>query len=403
MRKTIELLAPAGDLERAKIAIRFGANAVYLGGKRFSLRSRASNFGMEEIIEACRYAKEYGAHIHVTINMIPHDEDFEGLADYAKELQDAGVTAVITASEAMIHIIKEAAPQLEIHLSTQRTTTNSLATQYYQQMGVDRVVLARECSLEEVRMICDQSPLDIEAFVHGGMCVNYSGRCTLSNLMTLRDANRGGCAQSCRWRYHLYQGDTELSKEECLFSMSSKDMMAAEVVYDLMVANVASLKIEGRMKSGYYIASVVSTYRKLISELAKTEKPLSEERLTYYQNEFSKAENRPTSIGFYKGLPNASSHLYDVNGAGVTHLFVGVVLAYDKRTKQALVEVRNVIRPNEKLEVFGPHCDNQQFILNEMRDEDGGVMEIANQPMRKIQCEIPFEVEVGDMIRRCEE
>ncbi len=401
MNKTIELLAPAGDLERAKTAIRFGANAVYLGGKRFSLRSRASNFGLDEIREACDFAKKYKAHIHVTINIIPHEEDFDGLEDYVCELEKAGVTAVIVASSAMIQVVKRVAPKLEVHLSTQMTTTNSKAIDYYKRLGVDRVVLARECDLEDVVSITQVSSLPTEAFIHGGMCVNYSGRCTLSNRMTLRDANRGGCAQSCRWKYHLYQGENEISTSDCLFSMSSKDLMAAEVVYDLMKANVASLKIEGRMKSNYYIATVVQTYRRLIDEIANTEKPLSQTRLAYYQNEFSKAENRPTSIGFYQGLPQANGHLYGINGAGVTHLFVGVILSYDKITKEAIIEVRNVIKENENLEVFGPKVNNQVFMIQEFtRDEDGEKIEVANQPMTKIRCKIPFDVEPLDMIRR---
>lgn len=400
MKKDIELLAPAGDLERAKVAIRFGANAVYVGGKRFSLRSRASNFGINEIKEACDYAQKFGAHIHVTINMVPHDEDFEGLEEYVQELEKAGVTAVIVASEAMIQIVKRATKKLEVHLSTQRTTTNSKAIEYYKRQGVDRVVLARECDIEQVREIGQKSSLPIEAFVHGGMCVNYSGRCTLSNMMTLRDANRGGCAQSCRWKYHLYHQGKEITQEKLLFSMSSKDLMAAEVVYDLMMAEVASLKIEGRMKSSYYIATVVQTYRHLIDEIAQTEKPLTEERLNYYRKEFAKAENRPTSIGFYKGLPQSQAHLYGVNGAGVTHLFVGVILEYNKQTKEALIEVRNVISENEEFEVFGPHCDNKVFKMGKFFNEENVCIDIANQPMSKIRCTIPFDVEVQDMIRR---
>ncbi|MFV0379784.1 MAG: peptidase U32 family protein [Anaerorhabdus sp.] len=400
MRKNIELLAPAGDLERAKIAIRFGADAIYLGGKKYSLRSRASNFGIEEIKEVCEYAKEYGSSVHVTVNMIPHQSDFDGFKEYVKELEDAGVTALIVASEAMIKMIKDVSTKLEIHLSTQRTTTNSKAIEYYQRLGVDRVVLARECTIDDVKDIVNNTSVELECFIHGGMCSNYSGRCTLSNMMTLRDANRGGCAQSCRWKYHLYQGDRELSKEDCLFSMSSKDMMALEVIYDLMMLNISSLKIEGRMKSGYYVASVVSAYRKLIDEIKDSEKALSEERLAYYQKEFQKAENRPTSIGFYHGEPKASSHLYGVNGAGVTHLFVGVILNYNKNDQIALIEVRNVIRAEETLEVFGPNCDNKHFKIEKMFNEDLEIIELANQPMRKITCCIPFDVEVGDMIRR---
>ncbi|MEG0176233.1 peptidase U32 family protein [Anaerorhabdus sp.] len=400
MNKNIELLAPAGDLERAKTAIRFGANAVYLGGKRFSLRSRASNFEIKDIKEACDYAREYGAHIHVTINMIPHDEDFDGLEEYVKELESAGVTAVIVASPTIIQTVKKVAPKLEVHLSTQMSTTNLQAIEYYKRLGVDRIVFARECNLDEVKYISTNSSIPTEAFIHGGMCVNYSGRCTLSNAMTLRDANRGGCAQSCRWKYHLYQGNQELSIEDCLFSMSSKDLMAVEFMYDLMDANVASLKIEGRMKSAYYIASVVHTYRMAIDEIAKTEKPLSAERIMYYTKELAKAENRPTSIGFYRGLPTAKAHLYGVNGAGVTHDFVGVVLGYNKDTGVAKVQVRNVFNIGSNLEVFGPHIHNEPFVIDSIVNSDGDLIEVANQPMSVVDVKIPFVVEAQDLIRR---
>lgn len=400
MNKNIELLAPAGDLERAKTAIRFGANAVYLGGKRFSLRSRASNFDLEDIDEACKFAKTYDAHIHVTLNIIPHEDDLEGIEDYVKSLELIGVTAVIVATPTIIQIVKKVAPKLEVHLSTQMSTTNLKAIEFYKRLGVDRVVFARECDLDEVKSISEKSSIPTEAFVHGGMCINYSGRCTLSNAMTLRDANRGGCAQSCRWKYHLYQGDCEISNDEQLFSMSSKDLMAAEFVYDLMKSNVASLKIEGRMKSAYYIATVVKTYRKLIDEIGKTEMPLSEDRVNYYINEFAKAENRPTSVGFYRGLPTYKDHLYGVNGAGVTHDFVGVVLSYNNISQIADIQVRNVFEINDELEVFGPSIDNKCFVVESIRSEDDFILEVANQPMRTVKVKIPFVVEPLDMIRR---
>ncbi|MFV0553024.1 MAG: peptidase U32 family protein [Anaerorhabdus sp.] len=400
MNKKIELLAPAGDLERAKTAIRFGANAVYLGGKRFSLRSRASNFDLCDIKEACDYAKEYGAHVHVTVNMIPHDEDLDGLEDYLKELENVGVTAVIVASPSIIQVVKKVAPKLEVHLSTQMSTTNLKAIEYYKRLGVDRIVFARECNLEEVTFIAKNSPIPTEAFIHGGMCVNYSGRCTLSNAMTLRDANRGGCAQSCRWKYHLLQDEQEVSTMDNLFSMSSKDLMAAEFMYDLMEANVASLKIEGRMKSAYYIASVVHAYRKCIDEIGLTGQRLSPERLAYYVNELAKAENRPTSSGFYRGLPTYRDHLYGVNGAGVTHDFVGVVLSYDEVSKTALVQVRNVFTINDELEVFGPKIDNESFIVQSIVNGDNCKIDIANQPMTEVRVPIPFTVYPEDMIRR---
>ncbi|MCF0108518.1 MAG: U32 family peptidase [Erysipelotrichaceae bacterium] len=400
MNNRIELLAPAGDLERAKTAIRFGADAVYLGGKRFSLRSRASNFDIEDIREACAFAKQYGSRIHVTVNMIPHEEDLPGIEEYLKQLEDAGVTAIIVASLSFIELAKRVAPKLEVHLSTQMSMCNADGIRFFEELGIDRAVLARECNLDHVRQIAKASPVPVEVFIHGGMCCNFSGRCTLSNAMTFRDANRGGCAQSCRWKYHVMNGEEEISVEEPLFSMSSKDLMAIEMLYDFMEADVASLKIEGRMKSSYYIASVVAAYRHAIDEVAQTGKPLSPERIAYYQKELSKAENRPFATGFYDHDPDENDHLYGVNGAGVTHDFVGVVMSYDEEKKIARVQSRNVFKVGDKLEVFGPHIYNEQFNVEHIVNKDGETIEVSNKPMEIVTIPLSFKVEEGDLIRR---
>lgn len=401
-KKKIELLAPAGDLERAKVAIRYGADAVYLGGKRFSLRSRSSNFDIEDIKEAVKYANQYGSAIHVTVNIIPHNDDFEGLEEYLKELEDAGVTAIIAASPTIIQTAKRVAPKLEAHLSTQMSSTNLDCVQFYKRLNVDRVVLGRECNIEEIEYLAKNSPLEIEAFIHGGMCVNYSGRCTLSNAMTLRDANRGGCAQSCRWKYHLLKGDEVISDENCQFSMSSKDLLAFKWIPKMIEAGVASLKIEGRMKSAYYIATVVKTYRKLIDEIIENPNCLTEERIEYYTKEFQKAENRPTCTGFLEHLPTNEDHLYGINGAGVTHDFLALVLSYDEASQKAVLQVRNHFVKGELLEVFGPHVDNEVFTVEEIRNKDNELLEICNKPMEIVTVRIPFKVEEGDMIRRGE-
>lgn len=401
-KNRIELLAPAGDLERAKVAIRYGADAVYLGGKRFSLRSRSSNFDIEDIAEAVKYANQYGSAIHVTVNMIPHNEDLNGLEEYLKELEAIGVTAIIVASPYIIQTAKRVAPKLEVHLSTQMSSTNLDCVEFYQRLGVDRVVLGRECCMEEIEYLSKNSPLEIEAFIHGGMCVNYSGRCTLSNAMTLRDANRGGCAQSCRWKYHLLKGDEVISDEECPFSMSSKDLLAFEFIPKMIEAGVASLKIEGRMKSAYYIATVVKTYRKLIDEVLENPDALTEKRIQYYIKEFNKAENRPTCTGFLDHIPNENDHLYGVNGAGVTHDFLALVLQYDENTKMAKIQVRNHFRKGEIMEVFGPHVDNQRFEVNRIRNSMQEWIDLCNKPMEIVEVEVPFAVEPGDMIRRGE-
>ncbi len=396
----IELLAPAGDLERLKTAIRYGADAVYLGGKQFSLRSRASNFDLQEIKEGVEFANQYGAKIHVTVNIVPHDEDLTGLEEYLKQLEEIGVTAVIVASVTIMEIAKRVAPKLEVHVSTQQSSTNSAAVSFYESLGVNRVVLARECSMEQIEKIVKNSNVDIEAFIHGGMCVNYSGRCTLSNWMTGRDANRGGCAQSCRWKYHVYEGDDLISDPDCLFSMSSKDLLAAEYVWRMIHAGMTSLKIEGRMKSAYYIATVVKTYRMLIDECVKSPKGLSKECINYYTREFAKAENRPTGLGFLAGLPSEDTHLYGVNGAGVTHDFLAMVLDYDELNGQMKIEVRNRFEVGCCMEVFGPEVNNQCFIVEHMMDCEGNEVMLANKPTEILYCKVPFKVHKYDMIRR---
>lgn len=398
----VELLAPAGDLARAKTAIRYGADAVYIGGQLFSLRSRASNFTMEDIREVCQFAKDYGCAIHVTVNMIPHDEDFEGLREYLIRLQEYGVKAIICASPAVMKLCRACAPQLEIHCSTQMSVTNSDAAKFMHEMfGVDRVVLARECTMEQVKEIILRSPVETEAFIHGGMCVNYSGRCTLSNRMTLRDANRGGCAQSCRWQYHLYEEEKELSKD-LLFTAGSKDLFAADHIADLIRAGVASFKIEGRMKTEYYIASIVSAYRRLIDEILENNgQPLSKERMNYHKKEILRGENRETWSGFYQEIPDQRSLIYRPNSdASVNHDFLATVKSYDPVSHTALIETRNPFDTGCMFEVLSPGMASRTFELKWMRNEDGEYLEKSRKPMALLTVETPFEVKKEDIIRR---
>ena len=360
--KKIELLAPAGDLERLKIAVLYGADAVYLGGKQFSLRSRASNFGLEEIAQGVAFAREHGAHVHVTVNMLPHEEDLHGLKEYLMELERIGVTAIIAASPG--------------------------------------IMMGREVTLEEIKASAAQTKVPLEVFIHGGMCISYSGRCVLSNNMTGRDANRGGCAQSCRWKYRLYEGNRPLHDEQDLFSMSSKDLMAAKYIPDLIEAGIASLKIEGRMKSAYYIATLIKTYRMLIDEIYAEGGRLSDKRMEWYYNELAKAENRPTGCGFYEGMPTYHAHLYGVNGAGVTQEFIAYVLDYEEASGMATLEVRNNFRAHIPAEVFGPNLSTTRFELQELYDMDGNLLEVARTPMQKIRTHVPLRLEKDAMIRK---
>ena len=399
--KKPELLAPAGDLKRCLTAIRYGADAVYIGGRSFSLRSRASNFTMDDIREACAFAKEHGARIHVTVNMIPHDEDFDGLKEYLAQLQDAGVHAVIVASPAVMRLVRECAPALEVHCSTQLSVTNASAACFFaERLGADRVVLGRECTMEDVRQITEKCPAETEAFIHGGMCVNYSGRCTLSNRMTLRDANRGGCAQSCRWLYHLYNDDKELSEKQ-LMTLGSKDLMCAEWIWPLISAGVSSFKIEGRMKTEYYVASIVSAYRHLIDELCENGGPLSEERMAWHRRQIMFAENRETCSGFYGGRADETSLIYHMtSNADVNHDFLGTVRAYDREKGTAVIETRNVFALNDTVQLLSPYAVNESFVLDSIQSEDGEELAASRRPMVCVEIAVPYEAHEEDILRR---
>lgn len=395
----IELLAPAKDLNKAKIAIMYGADAVYVGGKFYSLRSRASNFDLDDLKQLVDFAKPYGAKIFVTVNIVFHDDDYFGIREYLKYLESIGVSAVIVSSMALIPIIKKETPKLECHISTQLSSMNSSAVNTLKEFGADRIVLAREAGMDEIEKISSQTDVPLEVFIHGGMCSNYSGRCVLSNRMTLRDANRGGCAHSCRWKYHLFDSDEIISNPNCLMSMSSKDLRASAYIQRMIKANIASLKIEGRMKSEYYIGQVVKTYRKMIDEIYE-KGSLDEDRLNYYDNELSKAENRPSDDGFLSGDCDNSKHLYGINGAGVSHDYVAYVHNYDELKSIAEIEVKNIFKKDDVIEVFGPDIDNKQFKIEYMFDEDWNEVTLANKPTQILYVRIPFKVKNADMFRK---
>ena len=395
----IELLAPAKDLMKAKIAIMYGADAVYVGGRFYSLRSRASNFSLEDLKEISTFAKKYGAKVYVTVNIIFHDDDYYGIREYLRYLDSIGIDAVIISSLALIPVVRREAPHMECHISTQLSSLNSSAVRTLKEFGADRVVLGREASMDQIEQIAKKVSVPLEVFIHGGMCSNYSGRCTLSNRMTLRDANRGGCAHSCRWKYHLFDGDKPISNPNCLLSMSSKDLRASAYIERMIRCRIASLKIEGRMKSEYYIAQVVKTYRNMIDEIYE-KGTLSPQRLAYYDGELSKAENRPSNDGFLSGDCDNSRHLYGVNGAGVTHDYIAYVRDYDGKRGIATIEVKNVFSSGDIVEAFGPDLDNRRFRVEYMFDEEWQSVLLANKPTQILRLRIPFAVKEGDMIRK---
>lgn len=393
----IELLAPAGNLEKLKIAILYGADAVYIGGKKFSLRARASNFELEDIKEACDFAHEHRAKVYVTLNIVPHNEDLEGLADYLRTLAAYGVDGIIVTSPHYASVTREVAPQLELHLSTQFSASNSPTIELARSFGFKRVVLAREVSLKQIALIREHTNLDLEVFIHGGMCASYSGRCMLSNHLTNRDANRGGCAHSCRWNYRLYAEGMLQHQEDQFFNMGSKDLMAIQNVPKLIDLGVKSLKIEGRMKSMYYIATVVRCYRMLIDEYQLSGRIAD---FAYYLEEIGKAENRLTGSGFLEHLPGREEQLFASPAEAAAKEFLGMVLAYDPESQIATVEQRNFFTVNTEVEFFGPHLANTKFIITEMYDEEMRPLEVARHAMEILKIRVPFPLHYPDMFRK---
>lgn len=395
----IELLAPAKDLIKAKFAVDYGADAIYLGGQNFSLRSRASNFTNEDIKEIVQYAHDRNVKVYVTVNIVFHDEDFVGIKEYLLYLGSVGVDAIIVSSPYVMNLSKKLCPNMEVHVSTQLSSLNSEAIETLKAFGADRVVLGREASMSEIAGISGNACLPIEVFIHGGMCSNYSGRCIMSNRMTNRDANRGGCAHSCRWKYRVYENDELISAEDNPLSMSSKDLRASAYIEKMIAANVSSLKIEGRMKSEYYIAQVVKTYRNMIDEIYE-KGHLDDDRIAYYDQELYKAENRPSDSGFLSGICDDSKSLYGINGAGVSHEYVGLVKDYDDLKDIAIVEIKNMFDIGDKLEVFGPQLDNTQFINKVMFNEEWKFIKEAHKPTEIIYLRLPVKVKKNYMIRK---
>ncbi len=389
-----ELLAPAGDLEKLKVAILYGADAVFIGGQSFSLRSRASNFTIEDIKEACNFAHKHNAKIHVTCNIVMHNMDTTGILDYLKKLENAGVDCIIASSIYILKLVIENT-KMEAHVSTQTSSSNEEAVKFYSKLGVSRVVLSRELSLDEIERVKKSTNTDLEVFIHGGMCVSYSGRCMLSNNMTNRDANRGGCAHSCRWCYDFIKDDKIYNPEGDYFAMSSKDLCAIKAIPRLIDLGINSFKIEGRMKSLHYIATVVNAYRKIIDEYLET-KEIKD--FNKYIDQISKAENRLTATGFLFNMPTINEQLYDLNLTVPTKDFIGIVKEYDKENKIAYIEQRNYFEPNSTIEVFSP-LKTFKINIKEIYDMDGNVVDAARHPLQRLYFKCEEELKPYDLLR----
>lgn len=377
-----ELLAPAGNLEKLKTAINFGADAVYIGGSKLNLRAFADNFDNEELKKGIQYAHEHHKKIYVTLNVFPHNEDLEGLEEYLIELYNLNVDAVIVSDPGIIMTAREVAPNLELHLSTQANNVNWKSAIFWHKQGIKRIVLARELSLVQIQEIRSKLPegCELEAFVHGSMCMSYSGRCLLSNYMTGRDANRGECAQPCRYKYYLMEEKRPgeyfpiVEDEKGTYIMNSKDLCMIEHIPELMQSGITSFKIEGRMKSSFYVASVVKAYREAID--AYIENPDAYVFNDKWMTNLLMASHREYHTGFYFGEKN--KQVYGSSSYIRTHDIIGIVKEYNKETNIALIEQRNKTYDGDKIEVIRPKGDNLEIILEDMKDINGN--KIASTP-----------------------
>lgn len=390
----VELLSPAGDLERLKVTLLYGADAVYIGGESYSLRANATNFSLEEIKEGCSFAHKLGKKVYLTLNIVFHNEDMDGVEEYISKVVDAGIDAFIVSDPFIISYIKENYKNVEVHLSTQNSTTNYLTVEYFKKQGVDRVVLARELSKEEIKTIIDKTLVDIEVFIHGAMCTCFSGRCALSNYVTNRDANRGGCAQVCRFAF-----DTDDAEK---FTMATKDLNMANYITDLIDINVRSLKVEGRMRSLYYLATVIGTYREIIDLYYSG--ILDSKKLEILENRLDRVANREVSTHYFKGEASENDQYYTGRVEISNQDYLGQVISYDKDNKLIKIYERNYFEIGDKLELFTPKGDHISFKLEKIYDEDMHEMEVARHPdnIYYVLLETDIEIEEYSMIRLIE-
>lgn len=390
----IELLAPAGSFEKMQFAFLYGADAVYFGGKEYSLRANAKNFDREEIKKAVEYAHSINKKVYVTVNIIFHNEDLIGLKEYLKYLSEIKVDAIITSDVAVMETIINNNIDLEIHVSTQASILNYEAASFYKELGASRVVLAREASRDDIKRIKEETGLEIEVFVHGAMCTSISGRCVLSNYCTNRDSNRGGCAQVCRWTFDYLKDGQKLTNEP--FSMTPKDLNMVSNIRRMIEIGVNSFKIEGRMRSIYYVSTVIHTYRALIDKILNND--LTEEDEKYALRILNRVANRESAPQFFDSLPGVNDQYYLGREEVSNQDFLGLIIEKcDDDTY--IVEQRNLFKVGDIVEIFGPSHETIEFEIKEMWDMDGEVLEIARHPQMKIKIKINEKVDIFDMMR----
>ena len=401
----IELLAPAGDLQKLKFAIIYGADAVYIGGQIFGMREKAKNFSLEDMKEGVEFAHERGKKVYMTLNIIPHNDDLKHLEAYLQDVKDIGFDAVIVSDPGTLMYIKEFAPELEVHLSTQANNTNYMSAKFWHDQGVSRVILARELSFEEIKDISEKTPdsLELEAFVHGAMCISYSGRCLLSNYMTDRDANRGSCAHACRWKYKLVEEKRPeeaypvVETEDGTFFFNSKDLCMIEYIPELINSGLSSLKIEGRMKSVYYVANIIRVYREAIDKYYDNPENFSYD--PEWLTEIQKASHRKFTTGFYYKKPTEDDQLYTSSSYDRYYNFTGIVLDYDEKSGYATIEQRNKITVGDELEIMQPGYKGFMQKVTELIDHNNRSVESVPHAQQIFKMKMDTPVKAFDIIR----
>ena len=409
MQNTIkkpELLAPAGNLEKLKMAILYGADAVYLGGKRFGLRAYGGNFSKEEMIEGVKFAHERGRKVYVTANIFPHNNDINEILPYLQELVEVGVDAVLVSDIGLFMLIKNEVPNLEVHISTQANNTNWRAVKAWQDLGAERVVLARELSFAEIKEIREKTDVDLEMFVHGAMCISYSGRCLLSNFFTGRDANQGACTHPCRWKYSIVEETRPgeympvYENERGTYIFNSKDLCMIEHMDDILTSGIDSLKIEGRMKTALYVATVARTYRKAIDDYFESPK-LYRENMEWYKEQIMGCTYRLFTTGFFYGKPDENTQIYDSNTYVREYTYLGFAEEIDERGLARLTQ-RNKFSVGETIEIMKPDGRNIPVTVEAIYNEEGEAMESAPHAQQRIYVKLTEMPEVFDILRRGE-
>lgn len=406
MNKKIELLAPAGDLEKLRIAVLYGADAVYLGGTSFGLRAKAKNFDAFQMKEGIDFAHKHNVKVYVTCNIFAHNEDFEKMADYFRELRELGADAILVADPGVFAIARETVPDMDIHISTQANNTNYHTALFWQRLGAKRIVMARELSLKEIKCISDNIPenLEIEAFVHGAMCISYSGRCLLSNYLSGRDANKGACSHPCRWQYYVTEQTRPgeympiVEDERGTYIFNSKDLCMINHIPELVEAGVMSLKIEGRIKTSFYVGTVIRAYREAIDDYLK-DSALYESKKDYYIEEVAKASYRGFTTGFYYGKPSDKEQIYTTSSYIRTYDFVGIVMDYDAETGFATIEQRNKFVVGDTVEFLRHNGEIFSQKVEEMYNDEGEQITEAPHPQQIVKLKLDKAVDNFDMMR----